>query len=223
MEQELKATKVHCNACAGERNHRVLYETSRSWTTEMAEDYESCESEHVLLAECLGCENWTMIDTYSIDGNEMVSQYPPKTIRKLPHWHSDFFLAEPIDNPVKFGLLKEIYIALKSESLRLAILGIRALIDQMMLEKIGDAGTFKEKVAAFEAQGFISRVQSATLMPVIDAGSASMHRGHLPTRDDVLHCLDVVENLLLANYIHPARSSSLKAPPRPPKSTKPMK
>ncbi|WP_414649130.1 DUF4145 domain-containing protein [Collimonas sp.] len=61
---------------------------------------------------------------------------------------------------------------------RLAVLGIRALPEHIMVEKIGDQGSFEENLAAFHAAGSISSVQRSAMSPAIQAGHASMHRAY---------------------------------------------
>lgn len=51
--------------------------------------------------------------------------------------------------------MDEVYIALHSDSRRLAILGARTLLDMVALDKVGDCGTFEEKLNALSDKGLI--------------------------------------------------------------------
>ncbi|WP_371851449.1 DUF4145 domain-containing protein [Duganella sacchari] len=42
------------------------------------------------------------------------------------------------------------YVAISSSALRLATLGVRALLEHVMIEKVGDNGSFKKNLEAFE-------------------------------------------------------------------------
>lgn len=78
-------------------------------------------------------------------------------------------------------LLEEIYRSLDAGSLRLPMMGLRTLIDMMVLEKIGDVGTFKQKLRELEREGFISPQNREALYAALEMGNATAHRGHVPT------------------------------------------
>ena len=89
-------------------------------------------------------------------------------------------------------------------------MGARTLVDMAFLDKIGDAGTFKDKLKALEEQGFIGHRNREVLTAALDAGHAAAHRGHKYSTDQVNQVMDIVENLLQAIYILPHGAASLK-------------
>lgn len=116
-------------------------------------------------------------------------------------------------------LLEEVYTAIEHKLFTLASVGIRTVIDMVFLDRIGDIGSFQEKMADLHKKGLISKIQAEVLLKVIDAGNASAHRGYTPDPKDVDILVEVVEHLLTAIYQHPTEVAELakKTPARPPK------
>ena len=108
-----------------------------------------------------------------------------------------------------FELLKEIYTALQNDCRSLAVMGIRALLEQIMILRNGDKGTFRKNLEALRAEDLISTQQIEILQIVIQAGHASIHRGYRPTPQDVLHCVDITEGILRSLYLYPKKAEDL--------------
>ena len=89
-------------------------------------------------------------------------------------------------------------------------MGARALIDIVILEKVGDTGSFKEKLEALKKAGLIGTKNRDFLEAALDTGSAAMHRGHIPDEESVNHVMDIVENLLQAVYVLESAAKELK-------------
>jgi hypothetical protein len=114
-------------------------------------------------------------------------------------------------------LLNEIYVALHSDSRRLALMGTRTLVDMLMLEEVRDVGTFDAKLKALLDKGVISDRNREVLSAALDAGSAAAHRGYKPGREEIEAVLDIVENVLQATHHLSQVADELrkKIPPRP--------
>jgi hypothetical protein len=97
-------------------------------------------------------------------------------------------------------LMKQVYTALDSNSRGLALMGARAAVDIVLVEKVGDSGGFAEKLKTAEAAGILGRKNRQVLDAALDAGNAAAHRGYQATADDVNAVIDIVENLLQAVY-----------------------
>jgi Domain of unknown function (DUF4145) len=210
--------QVHCVECGGERNHVVLFLDEYDYSQHYDEGWEgNGELEQLVVAACCGCEGRAFLIRWqnsSDDGLHVsLMQFPTSVLRKFPPWFGALSRSE-IGGPVKSDLLKEIYDALESKTMRLATLGIRALVEHMMIEKCGDNGSFEKNLQAFERDGYISAVQKRALGPVIEIGHASMHWGHTPPMEDILHSLDVIEGIISAIYVQPDRSTKIHVPPR---------
>ena len=107
------------------------------------------------------------------------------------------------------ALLKEIYAAVAGGQRRLAAMGIRALLEQVMILKVGDIGGFDKKLDGFQDKGFISLVQRDAMRTTLDLGDAAMHRAFAPEWDDLNTALDIAEGVMAAIYGHPPASAKL--------------
>jgi hypothetical protein len=216
MEKRGDELDVYCNICAGDRKHEVLFSKQKNYEDR---DTDYHEVEQGLVVSCCGCQHWTFLTRWWNSSERFITQYPPKTVRKKPDWlwrlaWTD--VAEPGTAPdrTKSAFLTEIYSALGAGCTRLAIMGIRALLEHIIIEKVNDQGSFQQNLAAFEAQGFISKVHGKTLALVLEAGHASIHRAYDAPLDDVLLCLDVTELLIASVFIHPGSAAAMKLPER---------
>lgn len=226
--------RVYCNKCRCVTLHRVL----RSTWEERSEEYEreiyepetgevpSCV--HFDMLECCGCREVVLRRTFHcpdpevhrqivgvvvIDDDEVkddVRYFPPAVVRDPPKWRFKL----PIDMR---EVLEEIYRSMDSDNVRLPMMGARTLVDMTILEKIGDVGTFKEKLLELEKEGFISPRNREALYAALEVGNAAAHRGHAATKAEVHDVMDIVETMLQAIYVFPELAQNLKAstPPRP--------
>jgi hypothetical protein len=60
-------------------------------------------------------------------------------------------------------LMEEIYTAVQAGSRRLSAMGIRALLETVMIQKVGDKGSFKANVDALLEAGYVSMRQALTI------------------------------------------------------------
>jgi hypothetical protein len=214
--------KAHCNNCLYETNHEIVCKKEYRYDDEAIVQFTSYE-----ILVCLGCDNVgfrsvaTGSEIYGPDGipTEEITYYPPAVSRQKPvwlNWHDLNDASEQIP-----PLMNEIYTALHNDSKILATIGIRTVIDTMMTKEVGDLRRFADKLNAFESKGFISAKTKAMLNRVIDAGSASAHRGYKPSIEDIHALLDVTEGLLSSIYVLPLAvdRATQKVPSKPTQRT----
>ncbi|HEY3910357.1 MAG TPA: DUF4145 domain-containing protein [Stellaceae bacterium] len=225
---ETKIKQLHCNTCGRANNHIILHQESTKWTDYAGlerEEYEISGGCTYKMLKCLGCDDvhfrtlsWFSEDTNAYGApNIQKNRYPPAISRRRPPWttgHLQLMLPADIHH-----FLEEIYISLQDNSLRLTVLGIRALLEQIMVEKVGDHQTLGQNVDAFLQAGYVAP-QSHEIFrkSLIEAGNAAMHRGYNPLSDDVDTLLDVTESLVASIYVHPKRAAEVrkKIPQRTP-------
>lgn len=137
--------------------------------------------------------------------------YPPSIYRPQPTW---FTLLDREWHITK--LLQEIYNALQNSAPALASMGLRAVIEAIMIDKVGDGGSFAENLKKFHSEGYISKVQHAALSAALELGHASIHRGHIPDGFQLETALDITENLVHGLYViqHRAQASVRNLPGR---------
>lgn len=218
-EQKIKA---HCNTCAGIKNHLVLFTE-----TDFTPDENWWASATYKMIKCAGCDSVHLRHEYEFsedtdaegNTNVHVTYYPPALSRRRPD-----FMTGNLDNVVwamntQIGqLLTEIYAALQNGSNRLAAMGVRAVVEIMMIDKIGgDSGNFAGNINRFFEQGYVAAHQQQSFRAaLIEAGHAAMHRGFKPTNEQLSILLDITEALIASIYFHEDRAAQLSSaiPPR---------
>lgn len=188
-------TRSHCNTCSRETKHHILHKKhipGKEWLEDYG--YVTWSDDYELL-ECAGCESVSMRHSNFFEPSDelTVRTYPPPVSRKEPNWLSTAPLSVTT-------LMKQVYSALDSNSRALALMGARAVLDIVLVEKVGDIGGFAEKLKLAEAAGVVGSKNRKVLEAALDAGSAAAHRGYQPTADDLNAVMDIVENLLQAVY-----------------------
>lgn len=216
MPQEEKSVKVHCNKCGAHTNHNVEHSFRTSWEDVVDDDYGAVINgwEQTETLRCLGCDTIHLREAsyFSEDSGprgEPVVHYkfvPARFSRQKPGWVSDWLhFDKKIEDLV--ALHNEIYRALAEGSRRLAAMGIRALVEQIMIDKVGDKGRFEENIKAFFEAGFVAPVQQSTFREtLIEAGHAAMHRGFNPSVSTIETLLDIVEPLVDDLYFKQRRA-----------------
>jgi len=195
-------TKAPCNHCNRDTRHQVLSTRITSGSDDEA-GFDWQDTYEML--ECCGCETvalrWTNV--FSENPEPTVTYYPPPVARPTPKW----MWGLPTDVQ---SLMDEIYSALHANSRRLALMGARTVVDMLLLDKVGDPGSFPQKLERLERAGFVGRKNREFLGAALDAGSATAHRGFQPKKEHLGHVMDIVENLLQAVYILEEAANELK-------------
>jgi hypothetical protein len=186
--------KAPCSNCRTKTSHNVLHVERRIFD----ETFE--------LIECAGCGRISFAHTYLVTRDSAEERwtdyYPSPVSRPQPWWLAELRLSGPnIDYDLR-SLFAEIYEALWGGQHRLAVMGIRALLERLMVLKVGDQGSFARTLKEFCEKGFIPKVQHDAISAVLDAGHAAMHRMYKPTEVDLNTALDIAEGIFSAIYVH---------------------
>jgi hypothetical protein len=214
--------RLHCNECRQETRHQLLHKQVDEFDQKLSfdDDEETFSSVSCVatleLFQCRGCGAGVLRRTSVVeqDPDTFTQQYfPPPVSRHPPTW----LWKCPGDLN---AVMKEVYRSLDGNNRRLPMMGARTLIDLLMSDKVGDIGTFGDKLKRLEALGVISSQNRVVLAAALDVGSAAAHRGHAPGNDEVNAVMDIVENVLHAVYILPDMAKTLreKTPGRPAKT-----
>lgn len=223
-----QGVKANCKNCGPKRNHVIRAEfVDRDVADEGEWEGEWWESSYQIV-QCNGCDNvsvlvsktasvWADVD-YDRNGKlrqtfpASIDQFPPQTYRKRPDWCEGLpeLLVET---------LGEVYLALQVDCLVLASIGARTVIDIMIVELVGDVGSFDKKLKHLVDKGWIGEKHRQFLSSALDAGSASAHRGHSPNPKDMNMVIDIVENVLQAAFVLGKHGEEIRkrTPQRPPK------
>lgn len=212
--------KTYCYNCDKDTNHEVLFKETKIGPQEIVgRNEEGDESESVwevvgfnwTIQKCLGCEEMNfkhVIRSEPSGEHDKIFHFPKKAIRKYPYW----IIKLPMQH---FLLMQEIYTAVNEGLFVLALNGTRTLLDTFIVSKIGDAGTFKQKLEKLVSEKIISASKVKVLEAAIEAGNASAHRGYRPDKETLFQILDIVDNLMQSEIVdRTATSIKEKTPHR---------
>lgn len=121
----------------------------------------------------------------------------------IPPWHQSL-------KPDIKSLMEEVYFGFQKEMRALPSMGLRAVIDVVCNDLIGDIGGFAQKLSQLEKEKHITPKHKALLETALDVGHATIHRGHFPELKDLRIALDIIEHLLKEVYILTSQSKDLK-------------
>lgn len=210
-----------CNQCLRETQHDVV-----SNETQDVEDLGHFQIEiKRVVVRCRGCgdvavrsESWWQkkgeFGHVLEQSCEKVRFDPPRVWRRAPNWLSTIEQQEPD----LAELLQEVYSAANDQQVRLLSMGVRAVLDHVMTAILGaDVGGFEAKLDALVEKDHLTRTQRDNLSIVIDAGSASSHRGFKPNPELVEEMLVAMENIIRDHYITGPmlKTARTQIPPRP--------
>jgi len=223
-DKETKIATVHCNQCGRNTEHRVLHEEDCSVTEDVDSHNSVTAYEFNRLLMCAGCKAVSLerITGHSEDwdpetGTNYFHEYfPPRTYRPRPRWLDEVTIPDYVRSS-----LAEIYIAVQNDARSLAGMGIRALLESLMIKKVGDKGTFAANLDAFVGAGHVSRGQKEMFETTLELGHAAMHRGFIPNAEALVACLDATEHVVQSLFVFPSQSAALrKAIPKRKKTRK---
>ena len=190
----------HCNECGHDTLHKVVKLVSKS--RDFDDDrYTVTFGSNWRILQCSGCQEVAMsrTDWCSEDDPQDPSSptfFPPRISRRKPAW------VDRLEVPSEYiGILDEVYAALHADSRRLAMMGVRALIDAVIRRTVGDQDNFAKGLDELSGKYLISERDRGIIEAAIDVGHASAHRGHKPSSNDVNVVIDIVERMIHAEIL----------------------
>lgn len=234
--------KAMCSQCGGERNCDIKGSMVESWDDAAGMVWGQTTWS---ILQCRGCEHvfCQTIKIFSEDYqhewdpnaqqdvlvyDEMIAYWPAISKRKSPDWFGPIGFIGAHDR--LYDAMRELYVALDNDLVRLASAGVRTAFD-IASELLGVNADlpFKEKLDELVASSRINAVDRERLEALTEAGSASMHRGWLPTPSDLSTMVDILEHFVHRTFVAPAleqklteKSASLRrtVPARKPRKAK---
>lgn len=213
------STRCWCNQCLKPTDHDVLHVASYDEADEENFDWKTMS----YTLRCRGCGDTCLREEITgdvIDADNPQVRYKPRRLwARPPSWVGKLWQV----NPGLSDLLDEVYSATNEHQTRLLAMAIRTALDYAMNNIVGDMGGFEEKLQEMVAQGHLSANDQKNLAIVVDAGSATSHRGYKTSdRAHLQEMLTVMENVIRNHYITgPALLAMRKTiPPRPPRQSK---
>lgn len=198
MEEKIKS--IYCYNCKCKTQQKVIFNKGvldspeiigydkngnklNSFFTIVANIYE--------ITECCGCKKINLNVYERKDPrieDEIILTYPNNQVRDIPKWIVNLKINY-------IGLFREVYTSLNCGNITLPLIGARTLLDLYIVEKIGDVGTFKNKLEKLLEQNFITQVQKDFLSVALEYGNAAAHRGYVAELEEVNKVLDIIESL----------------------------
>ena len=172
-------------------DHLILFTKKVSDSESYSDEYSVYWEDIYRLLECCGCHSIVLnkVSTFSEVDGASEAYFPPGATRRPPSW-----ISRLPDN--SRAMLREVYTALDNNCLQLAMMGIRALLDQYLVDAVGDVGGFDKKLDCIVSEGLVGSQQRDFLETVLDAGHAVMHRAFSPQRRMVDEVMDILEPFL---------------------------
>lgn len=212
--------RAYCSSCGGDRNCEVRGHHRQAGGDD--EGYHSWHTDWYILT-CRGCDHVfaqsvsTDSEDYElgydsrgdemIEYNERIETWPARSKRDIPDWFSHQIVETDIKNANALNAsLRELYGALDADLMVLASIAIRTSFD-IAAELLGvdPALSFPEKMESLVNKGHIVEADKASIEILIDAGSASAHRGWRPSLADVDALTTALEDFIHASMVFPAK------------------
>ena len=169
--------KAHCNGCGRDTNNEVLARERR----ETLDDDGHVDVQTYEMLKCLGCDGISFRDSWQPyrDTPPRIRTYPPATLRRQKDWTNELLsLVMDFDVPEEVcALMREVYIAAQNDTRKLAAIGIRATLESVMVNKVGDHGAFSKNLDELQQAGYVSVNARGTLNSLLEAEHAAIHRG----------------------------------------------
>ncbi len=204
---------LHCNECRHQTKHQLLKEIANQGSEEWGDDYVYHWTKGHQLFECCGCSAVVLRQTYSDSESDeqQVWYFPPRISRHKPNW------LDKIPGDAQ-RVMREVYRCLDADTRALPLMGLRTVLDMLIVEQVEDIGNFAQKLEKLQETGVISERNRKVLEAALDAGHAAAHRGWAPKLSHVHSVVDIVENLLQSVYLLDDVAAEIKqsTPPRNP-------
>lgn len=196
----------YCNVCRRRCMHRSILREGGCIETLAPDNSEEMVFHQSDVFKCSSC-GFLSLRFFGVQvmGPEVEVWYPPEIARRRPSWWSEL-----PDGSIR-ELLAEVYSSVVHDNTRLAAMGIRTLIEQIAIEKAAapSSYTFAKKLRRLVDMGLIAANSEPALKQALELGHAAVHRGHRPHMIPLVQCLDIVENMLEAIYVHPGISREI--------------
>lgn len=216
--------RAMCSKCGGVRNCEIRGEYIKEYNDDDGNYWERISW---FILECRGCDHVfahtvatnsgnhgsvvTPGGTHEFQFSEMLSYWPAVSKRRGPTWILEAGIAADKSGSLQAALL-EVYGALDNDLHMLAAIGIRTVWDHATeLLGIDPRLTFENKLTELVTRKLIGSLDRDRMQIVVDAGSASAHRGWRPTPTDIKTMMDVLEHFIQTTFVDPEHTARLDA------------
>ncbi len=159
------------------------------------------------MIQCCGCDSISMLKetwcsaVYDEYGRHLkeTSYFPPRIFKHPPKWIKDNHFCQSLPCQIE-RLLSELYTTLQNNCTAAATMLIRSIMETVMIEKCGDAGTFQKNLDRFTEEGYVGAKEKEMLSSLLNFGHAVTHRNYVPPKADVIDLLETLESVITNIY-----------------------
>jgi hypothetical protein len=215
-----ESTYSYCYECGGDRSHEILgsHNEQQSFPDPPCGEMVTF-GEISQLLKCKGCgfvsmrkAKWS--SEMDQDDHPVWRYFPPQHSKPLPSWLKEIQDRDKLTLVLRCFI--ECYEAFSAGAVWIACVGARSVLEQIMIEKVSDQGSFAKNLKGFKDAEHISGQDENRLKILVEAGHASTHRSFDPKKEEVSAILDVLSNLLESLYFDENKLTALRdrIPPR---------
>lgn len=207
--------RERCPTCHGNRVCQVHGHIYVPWHWKDSHGLRSASGGiHHSLLQCRGCETvFYLSDSWNDEdldqwvdrkGNTKFglirrkTTFPTSDSAQRPIWLDEILEVDP----QLHRILEEVYVAQDNHAFILAAMGLRTAIDRgTAVLEIDDTWSFKKKLQALAADGWIGSDEHDIIEKIINAGSAAAHRGWAPDAKKIAQLLRATESFVQRAFI----------------------
>lgn len=219
MSEKEKTLWVTCAKCNYQsRSHRILHEETTYFLD--GPDGNVLSTTYHRFIQCMGCESFkyavSEVDHTFYDAESEFKIYPdsPGTPQQRAARISQ---DEATDGNGKllipetvWKMYRETVDALNANIRTLAGGGLRATVEAICLNSGITSGNLQDKINELTARNLLTGTQADLLHEERYLGNSALHELETPTAEDIEDGLGIVEGLMTAIYILPAKAKRLK-------------
>lgn len=199
----MEKIKSYCPQCKFKTNHTKLYEAKEG--CDDSNDYTLSWYKKFITLKCNGCDNIQFKTEY---GDENMFDY----FRGREHYYTeDFYYPSFIEGrqiidfhemiPDKIqNVYVETYEAIKIRAYLLAGVGLRAIIEAVVLEQNIKGRNLEEKIENLLIDKFITVKDANLLHSIRFLGNDAVHEMEVPSKNKIYIALNIVEQLMINLY-----------------------
>lgn len=200
-----QSERIFCNECGREQQHKVAASHERSNPEDGVGITRTAE-----ILECGGC-GYTILRRkvhfsefqYQPGDLDPDPEYVPgPSLRQEPVWLASL-------SPNMRAAFSETVRAINYEMPYLAAVGVRTVLDMILVSKVGDSGGFKAKLRQLEKDSHVTASERGRLDVLAEVGNAAAHRGFRASIEDLCIMIDILEGVVQKLYIDPEKDKEL--------------
>lgn len=197
--------RIFCNKCGREQQHIVTASHDRSSAESGVEITRTAE-----ILECGGC-GYTILRRrvhfsefqYQPGDLDLDPEYVPgPNLRQEPVWLASL-------DPNMRDAFSETVRAFNCQMPYLAAVGVRTVLDMILVSTVGDCGSFEAKLRQLESQSHVTSSEKQKLDVLAEVGNAAAHRGFRANIEDLGITIDILERVVQKLYIDPGKDKEL--------------